>query len=134
MEEYEIECTVCRERMTIYSKDKVGKAYVFGCEKCKGQTPENVSTYKELETGDNRPMTWAYQLDSLKGSDQVTNTISILSRPVLNIDESGEHGYELFATLSMTRAEIAELLDVLEEDIKEMRAACPKESFCITIC
>ena len=129
MEEYEIECTICREKQKVFSNEPIGKAYVFGCEKCKDREPANVSTYKPLSTGEGRPMTWCYQLDSFEGPHLMTNSITIFSRPVLDIDESGEHGYELFSSVTLTRAEIAELLDVLEEDIGEMRSACPGETY-----
>lgn len=85
--------------------------------------------FPELETCENRPVTWQYQLDQIKGREKITNSVTIFSRPVLNIDESGEHGFEEFAVVTLTKAEIAEILKTLEEDIAEMKKHCPDSEY-----
>jgi hypothetical protein len=85
--------------------------------------------FPPLVTDGNRPVTWQYQLDDVEGSGDVTNSVCIFSRPSLEIDESGENGLEKFAVVYLTRAEIAEILKVLDEDIEAMRLHCPDSEF-----
>lgn len=87
------------------------------------------SDFPPLIGGDNRPVTWFYQLDTIRGRTVPTNSVTIYSRPVLAMDESGENGYEKFAVVTLTRAEIAKILRVLDEDIAEMRRYCPDREF-----
>lgn len=88
-----------------------------------------MSDFPPLVTEQNRPVTWQYQLDGVKGEEHATNSVTIFSRPVMALDESGEHGYEKFSVVTLTRAEIAEILQKLEEDIQTMRKHCPDEVF-----
>lgn len=85
--------------------------------------------YPPLDCGGNRPVTWCFQLDGVEGQELPTNSATIYLRPNLELDESGEHGFEKFATVTLTRAEIAEMLRVLEEDIADMRKYCPNQKF-----
>lgn len=85
--------------------------------------------FPPLSFGCNRPVTWQYQLDSIKGQNDVTNSVTIYSRVYLELDESGQNGLEKFATVTLTRAEIAEILRTLEEDITDMRTHCPDSNF-----
>ena len=86
--------------------------------------------FPPLECGGTaRPVTYSYQLDSVEGESIVTNSISIYSKPCLTIDESGEHGHEEFNVVTLTRAEVANFLRVLEEDIENMRYHCPDSKF-----
>lgn len=99
----------------------------------KRQTKKNIKkaeskAFPPLACGENRPVTWQYQLDRLEGANVSTNSVTILSRPVLDYDWSGEHCGE-FAVVTLTRAEIAEILRVLEDDIAKMRHYCPSEEF-----
>lgn len=77
----------------------------------------------------NRPVTWQYQLDTIEGQENPTNSVTIFSRVMMELDESGENGLERFATVTLTRAEIAEILRVLEADITDMRHYCPDRVF-----
>ena len=77
----------------------------------------------------NRPVTWHYGLDSIEGQENPTNSVTIFSRPMMEFDESGESGLERFATVTLTRAEIAEILRVLEADIADVRHYCPDQVF-----
>jgi hypothetical protein len=88
-----------------------------------------VMPFPPLTCGGNRPVTWQYQLDGIKGTDEITNSVTIFSRVALEIDESGEHGFEKFAVVYLTRAEIAEILKALDEDIAAMRHHCPDCGF-----
>jgi len=83
--------------------------------------------FPPLETGNNRPVTWHYFLDGVVGVEGITNAVQIFSHPVLQIDESGEHGGEMFAVVTLTRAEIKEILECLEEDIKAVAEATGSE-------
>jgi hypothetical protein len=86
-------------------------------------------TFPPLTCGGGRPVTWHYQLDTIKGQDLPTNSVTIYSRPFMEIDESGEHEFEKFNTVTLTRAEVRAILDRLEEDIAEMRYHCPNHKF-----
>jgi hypothetical protein len=85
--------------------------------------------FHPLFTGNNRPVAWYYQLDQVKGEKYSTNSVTIFSRPTSEIDESGENGNEKFTTVTLTRAEIKDILSLLEEDIEKMRKYCPDEKF-----
>jgi len=85
--------------------------------------------FPPLEGGGNRPVTWQYELSTFKGSDVVTNAVVIFSRPVLELDESGENGDEKYAVVYLTRGEVAQILATLEEDIAKMRLYCPDREF-----
>lgn len=85
--------------------------------------------FPPLSFGGNRPVAWYYQLDSVKGQDDVTNSVTIYSRVFMELDESGANGLEKFATVTLTRAEIAEILRTLDEDITDMRTNCPDRTF-----
>lgn len=89
---------------------------------------KNKKEFAPLECGGNRPVTWFYQLDTIKGQKS-TNSVTILSKPILVVDESGENGNEKFATVTLTRAEVAEILMLLEDDIQKMKKYCPDEEF-----
>jgi hypothetical protein len=93
--------------------------------------PKSVSCadFPALTSGGNRPVTWHYQLDALEGDEKPTNSVTIFSRPFLELDESGEHGLEQFSVVYLTRTEIAKILQVLEEDISDMRKYCPDTEF-----
>ena len=84
--------------------------------------------FPPLTCSANRPVTWQYQLDSFKGIDIMTNSVTIFSRPVLEYDESGEHEGR-FAVVTLTRAEIADILTILDEDISDLRRCCPEQFF-----
>jgi hypothetical protein len=86
-------------------------------------------SFPALCSKDNRPVSWNYGLDTLEDVRITTNVVTILSRPVLDVDESGENGFEKFAVVTLTRAEISEILRVLDEDIAEMRKYCPDHVF-----
>lgn len=86
--------------------------------------------FPPLECGAGRPVTYSWQLDRAEGTEgPPTNSITILSRPTMDIDWSGEHGREKFATVTLTRAEVAAFLKILEEDIEKMRKHCPDREF-----
>jgi len=100
----------------------------------KRQIKKNLKTsqrrsFPPLDFGGNRPVTWHYQLDAVKGQELPTNSVTIFSRVRLEYDESRESGFERFATVTLTRAEIAEILRVLENDIADMRHYCPDRTF-----
>lgn len=85
--------------------------------------------FPPLSTGENRPVGWSYQLDTVAGQDVPTNSVTIYSRPALSCGESGENGFFKFGVVTLTRAEIAEILKVLDEDIADMRRHCPDHEF-----
>jgi hypothetical protein len=86
--------------------------------------------FPPLVGGANRPVTWNFGLESIEETGAITNGVEILLKPGrLSVDESGENGYERFASVTLTRAEIAMMLKVLEEDIGEMRRCCPGDVF-----
>lgn len=98
-------------------------------QKKKNRKKAEIRSFPPLICGANRPVAWYFQLDSIKGQEDKTNSATIFSRPVLEYDESGEHGFERFATVTLTRAKIAEILSVLEADIADMRKYCPDSEF-----
>ena len=85
--------------------------------------------FPPLVCGGNRPVTWFFQLDTVKGQDKPTNSATIFSRVMLEHDESGENGFEKFTTVTLTRFELSAMLKVLEEDIADMRRYCPDREF-----
>lgn len=85
--------------------------------------------FPPLSSGENRPVGWCYQLDTVDGHNLPTNSVTIYSKPKLDHDESGLNGYFKFGVVTLTRAEIKEILRVLEEDIAEMRHYCPGHEF-----
>lgn len=97
------------------------------CEICGASNPDH--DFPPLMCGGGRPVTWFYQLDTIEGQDIPTNSVTIYSRPFMDIDESGEHGFEKFNTVTLTRAEVKAILDRLEEDIADMRHYCPDHKF-----
>ena len=74
-----------------------------------------------------RPLTWSYELVTV-GND-TTNAVKIYF-PVNkgNYEVPGYHG-EMLSSVSLTRAEIKEILLVLEDDIAKMRKHCPDSEF-----
>lgn len=88
-----------------------------------------VPNFPPLHTGENRPVTWQYQLDGVVGSEKETSSVTIFSKQALDLDHSGENGYEKFAVTTLTRAEIAEILKVLDEDIASFKKHCPEGEF-----
>jgi len=85
--------------------------------------------FPPLSSGENRPVGWCYQLDTVDGAKVPTNSVTIYSNPKLDHDESGCNGYFKFGVVTLTRAEVKEILKVLEEDIEEMRHYCPGHEF-----
>jgi len=92
--------------------------------------PAGSADFPPLIGGDNRPVGWDYGLETVDGTAPLmTNGVTIWSRPVLDVDDSGQHGYEKLARVTLVRSEIAEILRVLDEDIAEARKHCPQQEF-----
>jgi len=85
--------------------------------------------FKPLSSGDNRPRLWDFQLDAVKGDGRNTNAATIYATANIVYDPSGMFGDEEFCSITLTRAELVEIVRVLDEDIEKMREYCPNSTF-----
>ena len=74
-----------------------------------------------------RPLEWVFELVTIGGKK--TNAVEIyFPANKGDYEVPGYHG-EILSRVSLTRAEIKEMLNVLEDDISKMRQYCPDTEF-----
>lgn len=62
-------------------------------------------------------------------SGEVSNRAELLVRPTdIRTDEAGRHPGERFVLVTITREEVRELLEMMDRDVAEVRAACATSS------
>ena len=89
---------------------------------------KNEKDFPELESGENRPVTWEYTLDkSVTG--EMTNVVTIYSNESKSYNESGEYDNQQFSVVTLTRAELKNMLDILDDDIAKMKKHNPEHTF-----
>lgn len=85
--------------------------------------------FPPLSNNGNRPVVWEFALDQVIGESATTNAVTIYLEPNKDYDESGRHPGKEFSSVTITRAELREMLNCLDEDIKQMQTHCPNEEF-----
>ncbi|SEG16375.1 hypothetical protein [Marinobacterium lutimaris] len=88
-----------------------------------------MSNFPALINGDNRPLLWSYALNQVEGEKLPTNSVTILMEPNTDYDESGEYPGRPLSSVTLTRAELREMLKALDEDIERLRRNCPDIEF-----
>jgi hypothetical protein len=89
---------------------------------------KNEKDFPELESQNNRPVTWDYTLDKMV-SGEMTNVVTIYSNECPIYDESGQFPNVKFTGVTLTRSELQKMLDVLDDDMAKMKEHNPDHTF-----
>ncbi len=92
-------------------------------------TAANLEDFPPLLNGGNRPVFMDYALDSIEGEVTTTNSMTVYLEPNKDFDMSGRRPGRTFASVTITRAELREMLKCLDDDIAQVRKHCPESQF-----